>query len=182
MLPWRDAEEFGNLRRAFDGFKRQAPYATGDVVLFAAVTSHYLQDAHQPFHATNNYDGQLTGNNGIHSRFERDLIEKFSARLQLAPGPIKPVLNARDRAFDALVDSFTHVDAILKADSAAVAGKDAYDDDYFEKFFVAVKPLLEKQLSLAITATASVIVGAWESAGRPVLKTADARPLQRVRR
>jgi hypothetical protein len=182
MLPWREAEMFGHLRRGFDGFNRQAPYATSDVVLFAAVTSHYLQDAHQPFHATNNHDGQLTGNNGIHSRFERDLIERFSSRLTLTPGPVKPILNARDRAFETAIDSFTHVDPILKADAAAIVGKDVYDDEYFEKFFVAVKPILEKQLSLSITATASVIAGAWESAGRPVLKTVDARPPQKVRK
>ena len=182
MLPWREGEMFGHLRRAFDGFNRQSPYTTGDVVLFAAVTSHYLQDAHQPFHASNNHDGQLTGNNGIHSRFERDLIEKFSARLQLAPAPIKPILNARDRAFDVLIDSVSHVDAILKADSMAVAGKDFYDDEYFQKFFAAVKPILETQLSLAITATASVIVGAWEAAGRPVVRTTDVRTTQKVRR
>jgi hypothetical protein len=182
MLPWRESEMFGQLRRGFDGFNRQGAYATNDVVLFAAVASHYIQDAHQPFHATNNYDGQLTGNSGIHSRFERDLIEKFSTRLQLTPAPIKPILDARERAFDVLVDSFSHVDTILKADSAAARGKDVYDDDYFEKFFVAVKPTLEKQLSLAITATASVIVGAWESAGRPVLTTSDPRPPQKVRR
>jgi len=33
-----------------------------------------------------------------------------------------------------------------------------------------VKPLLEERLSAAITATASVIVSAWEHAGRPVVK------------
>ena len=70
-MPWREAEEFGNLRRGFEGFKRQATYATSDVVLFAAVASHYIQDAHQPFHATNNFNGQLTGNDGLHARFER---------------------------------------------------------------------------------------------------------------
>jgi len=32
-----------------------------------------------------------------------------------------------------------------------------------------VKPLLEERLSAAITATASVIVSAWEQAGRPSL-------------
>jgi hypothetical protein len=182
MLPWRESEMFGHLRRGFEGFARQAAYTTGDVVLFAAVTSHYMQDAHQPFHASNNYDGQLTGQFGIHTRFERDLIERFSSRLTLSPAPLKPIVNARDRAFDTLVESHTYVDAILKADSAAIAGKDAYDDEYFEKFFVAVKPILEKQLSLSITATAGVIVGAWEAAGRPAVKTTDARPLQKVRK
>jgi len=182
MLPWRESEMFGHLRRGFEGFARQSPYTTGDVVLFAAVTSHYLQDAHQPFHASNNYDGQLTGQLGIHNRFERDLIEKFSSRLALSPAPAKPIANAGDRAFDTLIESHTYVDAILKADSAAIAGKDVYDDEYFEKFFTAVKPILEKQLSLSITATAGVIVGAWEAAGRPVVKTTDARPLQKVRK
>src|SRR5438552_18959824 len=60
LLPWREAKEFGNLRRAFEGFTRDALYAPGDTVLFAAVAAHYIQDAHQPLHATNNYDGQFT--------------------------------------------------------------------------------------------------------------------------
>src|SRR3954464_9726277 len=35
-LPWREAEEFGNLRRGFEGFARDGQYAPGDVVLFSA--------------------------------------------------------------------------------------------------------------------------------------------------
>ncbi len=103
LLPWREAEEFGNLRRAFEEFKREAPYTISNVVLFSAVASHYIQDAHQPFHATDNYDGQQTGNNGIHARFERDLIERFESRLTLTPAPVKPIGNARDAAFEALL-------------------------------------------------------------------------------
>src|SRR5713101_6447591 len=84
-LPWREAEEFGNLRRAFEGFKRGDSYSATDTVLFAAVVSHYIQDAHQPLHASNNYDGQLTGQLGVHARFERDLIERFESRLTINP-------------------------------------------------------------------------------------------------
>jgi len=181
-LPWRAAEMFGNLRRGFEAFRNQSPYATTDLVLFAPVLSHYFQDAHQPFHGTNNYDGQLTGNTGIHARFERDLIERFQSRLSLTPAPPHAVANPRDFAFDALLSGYTLVDGILKADSAAVAGKDFYDDDYYEKFFAAVKPVLEKRLSEAITATASGIIGAWEAAGKPAVGVKDARPLQRVQK
>ena len=182
LLPWREAEEFGNLRRGFEGFTRNAAYAPGDVVLFAAVASHYMQDAHQPLHASNNYDGQLTGNNGVHARFERDLIERFQSRLTVVPAPPSPIHNARDAAFDALLASYQLVDPILRADTEAVAGKDAYDDDYFEKFFVKVRPVLEKRLADAITATASLIVGAWEQAGRPALKLDGARTVEKVRK
>src|ERR1700712_404932 len=99
-LPWREAEQFGNLRRGFEAFARDGQYAPGDVVLFSAVAAHYIQDAHQPFHATNNYDGQLTGNAGIHSRFERDLIERFESRLTLKPAAPSATTHARDTAFE----------------------------------------------------------------------------------
>ena len=73
----------GNLRRAFGDFPRNAPYTVSDTVLFSSVAAHYMQDAHQPFHATDNYDGVATGQRGIHARFERDLIERFASRLRL---------------------------------------------------------------------------------------------------
>jgi hypothetical protein len=150
-------------------------------VLFAAVASHYIQDAHQPFHATENYDGQQTGNYGIHSRFERDLIERYQSRLVLKPAPVKAISNVRDTAFEALLASYLQVDLILKADQEALGASDTYNDAYFEKFFAAVKPVLEQQLSAAITATASVIVSAWDQAGRPTVRMTEARPVEKVR-
>jgi hypothetical protein len=181
-LPWREAEEFGNLRRGFEGFKREGRFAQGDVVLFAAVASHYIQDAHQPFHASNNYDGALTGNTGIHARFETDLIERFESRLTLTSAATKAIANPRDAAFDVLLASYKLVDPILKADTESVAGKDTYDDDYYEKFFTKVRPILEQRLSQAITATASIIIGAWEQAGRPVIKLDSPRTGQKVKK
>jgi hypothetical protein len=158
MLPWREAEEFGNLRRAFEGFTKGNAYGTTDTVLFAAVASHYIQDAYQPLHATNNYDGQLTGQSGVHARFERDLFERYESRLTVEPGAPKSIASPRDAAFD------------------------AYDDAYFEAFFLKVKPMLEERLGAAITATASMIVSAWEQAGKPELKNGAPRPVQRVQR
>ena len=182
LLPWRQQEEFGNLRRAFEGFSRET-YAPGNAVLFAAVMSHYIQDAHQPLHASVNYDGQLTGNTGIHSRFESALFERFQSRLTIRPTPPSPILNARDAAFDALLASYKLVDPILEADQAAKQGKDTYDDEYFERLFTKVRPILERQLGEAMTATAGLIMGAWEQAGRPVLKTTvDGTRPQKIKR
>jgi hypothetical protein len=181
LLPWREAEQFGNLRRAFEEFKRNAPYTTSNVVLLSAVASHYMQDAYQPLHATDNYDGAETGNHGIHSRFERDLIERFETRLKIAPPPLKPIANARDATFDVLLASYVLVERILAADKAAVAGKSTYDNEYFEKFFVKVQPILEQQVAAAMSATASLIVSAWDQAGRPAVRLQDDRSPQRVR-
>ena len=182
LLPWRQQEEFGNLRRTFEGFSRET-YGPGNAVLFAAVMSHYIQDAHQPLHASVNYDGQLTGNPGIHSRFESTLFERFQSRLTIRPAPPSPILNARDAAFDALLASYMLVDRVLKADEEAKRSKDTYDDEYFERLFTKVRPILEERLGAAMTATAGLIMGAWEQAGRPVLKMSEGtRPPQKIKR
>ena len=70
----------------------------------------------------------------------------------------------------------------LDADKEAIAGMDSYDDDYFEKFFARVKPMLEMSIADAIAATASVIVGAWEAAGKPALKTEMPHTVQKVKK
>jgi hypothetical protein len=44
-----------------------------------------------------------------------------------------------------------------------------------------VRPILEQRLGEAITATAGLIMGAWEQAGRPVLKPAGPRPPQKIK-
>ena len=182
LVPWRTAEQFGNLRRAMEGLKRGQLYADGNTVLFAAALAHYVQDAHQPFHATNNYDGQMTGQNGIHARFEAVLFERFESRMTINPALPSAVSNPRDFIFDVALAGYQLVPAILTADREAVAGKDTYDDEYFEKFFTKVQPVLQQRLGDSITATASMIVGAWEQAGKPPLRTAVPRSVEKVRR
>ena len=182
LLPWREQEEFGNLRRAFETMGRNA-YGASNVVLFAAVMSHYIQDASQPLHASVNYDGAATGNDGIHARFETALFERFQSRLTIRPAAPSPIVNARDAAFDALLASYQLVDRILNADNEAKQGKDAYDDEYFERLFTKVRPIMEQRLAEAITATAGLIMGAWEQAGRPALEqVAGTRPPQKIKR
>jgi hypothetical protein len=182
MLPWRAAELAGDLRRTFDAFRRGAMYGPTNAVVFTGALVHYVQDAHQPFHASINYDGQLTGNDGIHARFERDLFEKFGSRLSIAAPVPRPAANTRDAVFDALLASYQLVDRILDADTRAAAGKDVYDDDYFEKFFASVRPILEQRLSDAIAASAGAIIAAWEQAGRPPLTLAAARAPEKVKK
>lgn len=181
MLPWREAEEFGNLRRAFEGFKRDSIFAPSDTVLFAAVASHYIQDAHMPLHASNNNDGQLTGQTGLHARFETTLFERYQSKLTISPAAIASITNPRDAAFDTLLASHLLVERLLQADKQAAAGRDSYDEVYFERFYLNARPILEQQIGASISATAALIRGAWEAAGRPVLRTTVPPAVQRVR-
>jgi hypothetical protein len=40
------------------------------ILFYAADLGHYVSDMHVPLHLTNNYDGQLTGQKGMHSLWE----------------------------------------------------------------------------------------------------------------
>ena len=144
--------------------------------------THYVSDAHVPFHAVVNYDGQLTGQYGIHSRFETELFERYRATLRVVPKPVVPVSNARDFMFDTLIASFPLAQTVLDADKASIDGRELYDDHYFTLFFGKVRPILERRLSEAITGSASMIAAAWVEAGRPALPLEQARTPRKVRR
>ena len=84
--------------------------------------------------------------------------------------------------FDTLLGSFPLVQPILDADREVVAGRDVYDDDYFEVMLETTRPILERRLSESITGIATVIVDAWVKAGRPAVPVDAARTPRKVRR
>jgi len=183
LLPWRGAEIFERLVKAFRDTQGASPYAPDDVKFFAAVLSHYTGDAHVPFHAALNHDGQLTNQHGIHSRFEGELFRRFESRVvaRLKPPPLAPIQDPRDALFQTLLDSFGLVEPVLAADRRAAAGRTEYDDDYFARFFAGAHPVLERRLSEAISGVASMIAGAWEKAGRPDLSRERPRTNRKIR-
>jgi hypothetical protein len=169
-LPWRLEEMHGRLVKAFTEQKEgTSPYALDNARFLAAVVAHYIADAHVPFHAVLNYDGQLTNQRGIHSRFETELFARYRSRLTISPTPIRPVTTPRDFAFDTLRDSFRQAEALFAADLEALGDGEVYDDPYFDRFFEKTRPVLEGRMSRAIAAVAALVTGAWEEAGRPEL-------------
>jgi Zinc dependent phospholipase C len=170
LLPWRAAEIHGRLRRAFEQQKKGGPgYQLEDIKFFSAVLAHYVSDAHVPLHAVTNYDGQLTNQHGIHSRWETELVMRNQASLKLTPSVVAPVRDARTYAFDVLLASFPLAAKVLEADLKGIGTGDTYDDAYFATLLAETRPILEERLSGSISGIAAVIVGAWEEAGRPAL-------------
>ena len=88
LLPWRVEEMHGKLVRAFADVKAERPYAKDNIKFLSAVLAHYVGDAHVPFHAVVNYDGQLTNQHGLHSRFESQLFERYRSSLRIRPTPM----------------------------------------------------------------------------------------------
>jgi len=180
-VPWRAEEFYGNLRRAFEQHVKN-PYGSFDVLFFSTTLGHYVGDAHVPFHAVWNYDGQLTNQHGIHARFERDLFERYRDRLKIAPAPARPIADIRNFIFDRLVEGTQLAQDVLKADAAAIGTREVYDDTYFDTFFTSSRGVMERRLAESISAVAGAIAGAWEAAGRPAMTLEPPRVPQRRRR
>ena len=182
-LPWRADEIYGRLVSAFQAIAKGTPaYAADNARYLSAVLAHYVEDAHVPFHAVSNYDGQLTGQRGIHSRFESELVLRNWETLKLAPVTPRPITSMRDFIFETLVSGEAMVSRILDADRRGTTGRETYDDGYFTLLLDGTRPILEQRLSDAASHVAGAIVSAWTAAGSPVLPLKGPRPPAPIRR
>ena len=184
-LPWR-AEEIYKLvvARFQDAAKTPQGYGLENAVYLSAVLAHYVEDAHQPFHGVANYNGQLTNQVGIHSRFESEVVLRNRATLArtLQPVKIRPIPDMKTFIFEKLVEDEALVQSILDADKAAIVGRELYDDRYFAALFRTTRPILERRLSEAASGVASVIVAAWTEGGKPALPLTRVTTPARIRR
>lgn len=148
---------------------------TKEIVQFSVDLGHYVADLHMPLHSSENYDGQLSGNNGIHSRFEWQMIERHQNRIQLAPTGVDSIANPTAAAFEIILNSYIWADNLLRADTHArdpqrvYKAREDFDDAYYEKLFAVAGPIAAQQMSAAVTAVASYWYTAWLRAGRPQL-------------
>ncbi|MGH9468920.1 MAG: zinc dependent phospholipase C family protein [Terriglobia bacterium] len=154
------------LRLAADFRDRNWSAASHDAV-FAA---HYAADLTQPLHTTLNYDGQLSGQKGIHRRFETGVVEFFEDQWALQPSPAAVIPNLRARIFDELLASYRARTAVFDADREARA-KFRYDDPRFLPAFARLAgPLAKGRIEDAASFTGSLWYTAWVKAGKPDLR------------
>ncbi len=167
-LPYRIVDMYGRLVTYFKGITAGTAYAADNARYVSAVLAHYMEDANQPLHVAENYDGQLTNQRGLHSRFETQLPTRNWATLKQRPVQIHPVPDIEAYVFENIIKSDSYVQAVLDADKRASEGlaRDAngrlvYDDGFYARFLRETRPLLEDRLSSSADAVASVIVAAW---------------------
>jgi len=123
-----------------------------DAYVQMAYLSHYIGDAHVPFHASENYDGQLSSppQRGIHSRFESQMLERTIKFQDLTPGAPLAFTDPVKDIFTTLGESLTEVPGILAADKAAAESAGGTDSDaYWSVFTTKSRPLAIQRLQTA---------------------------------
>ncbi len=151
-----------------------------------AALGHYVADAHMPMHTTVNYDGQLTGNRGIHFRFEWWMFEGNWDRVHVVVDSMHTVTDPLEDAWEAILRSHGFVDSILAADSALRRafrdpvmredGRPQADEEFDSRLFESLGPLATDQMAAAASAVASYWHFAWVRAGKPDLRGVRSPP------
>ena len=138
-----------------------------DVWQVASELGHYVADSHQPLHLTYNYNGQFTGNNGIHSRYETEMINPHLSELPLATDTGAYWANVIDSVFLYIEEIYPYVDSILIADDLASAQDPTFGTTYYNILWQELEPLTTISIHKAIIDLASLWRTAWENAGSP---------------
>ena len=85
------------------------------ILFYAADLGHYIGDAHVPLHTTLNYDGQLTGQRGLHSLWESMVPEiEFNTYHLASKHGAKYLRNPEQEIWTSLRRTFLLVDDVLR--------------------------------------------------------------------
>jgi hypothetical protein len=163
LAPWNYEARMTTLTQQMSGARTITNW-TGDVVATAATVAHYIEDLHNPLHLTKNFDGQLTGNSGIHARYEGEMLVPRLDEIAIAPAAAEFLPSPLDFAFDGIHEHYHWVDDIMAGDTMAPK---PYDDAYFDSLWTSTAPFTTELLQEASVAVASSWYTAWVNAGAP---------------
>ena len=150
-----------------------------------AEIGHYVADLHVPLHTTVNYNGQLTGQEGIHGFWESRVPElTFESYNLVFTEEIQPIKDVKTRIWNVVFDSHAHVDSVLSleqnlsdklgADKFEISEKNgnavkSYSKKFTTLYFKQGARLQEKQMRKAVIMLAQMWYTAWVTAGQPKL-------------
>ncbi len=138
-----------------------------DVWQVAAELGHYVGDSHQALHLTLNYNGQLTGNYGIHSRYETQMINPHLSEISFPDSVALYWESPLDSIFEYIDDIYLLVDMIIEADDRASTVDPNHHDAYFAHMWSDLGDTTIWSLNRASVDLASIWYTAWTNAGSP---------------
>lgn len=138
-----------------------------DVWQVAAELGHYVADSHQALHLTLNYNGQLTGNYGIHSRYETNMMNPRLDQIVFEDSIAGYWTTPMDSIFSYIGAIYPIVDLVMAADDAAHDVDPGYGTTYYNMMWQALGDTTIWTLERAALDLASIWYTCWVDAGSP---------------
>lgn len=164
ILPWATESSFFNLISAFKAGDKDK------IILFASDLAHYVEDGHQPLHATINYNGQLTDQKGIHSRYEIVMVDDSLTAIKngfIMQYPFY-VKDLAGYIFNYIIESNSYVEMLLSADKYSSGKTDGkFNNEYYRLLWLKTKYVTINEFNSGALSLVSLIYTAWIDAGKP---------------
>ena len=136
-----------------------------------ATMAHYVGDLHMPLHCTRNYNGQETGQLGVHTRWEGDMTKAFFRPEAMVLSPAVYLDDPFRATLGWVADSFALAPDVLRADIIAKRSAGGREDSetYYLKLWELTGELVNVRISAAASDLSSLWYTAWVNAGRPAI-------------
>jgi hypothetical protein len=157
-----------------------------NILRLSAEIGHYIADANVPLHTTVNYNGQLTGQKGIHGLWESRLPELFAADYDFFVGKATYLRNPRETIWQAVIQAHEAKDSVLLFEQQlsarfsedkkyAVEEKgrslvQQYSAEYARAYHQMLNGQVERQMRNSIKMVADFWYTCWVDAGMPDLQ------------
>ncbi|MEQ8905627.1 zinc dependent phospholipase C family protein [Ekhidna sp.] len=146
---------------------------------------HYIADANVPLHTTENYNGQLSGQYGIHGFWESRLPELFAENYDLLSGKAEYVENIQLYTWDAVVKAHEALDSVLLFEKQLTkrypeSKKYGYEErgqstirtysyDFSSDYHRRLNGMVERRMRSSIKMVGDIWFSCWVKAGQPDL-------------
>lgn len=169
-------------------YRLSEAFRQGDVdriLRLSAELGHYVGDAHVPLHTTENYNGQLTNQHGIHGFWESRVPEVYGEQYDYFVGRAFYVESVINTSWDIVKASHAQVDSVLQLEAALTKSTPSdrkyafeqrgnmtiktYSQEFTSAYNRALNGMVERRMRASILMVGSLWYTAWINAGQPDL-------------
>lgn len=189
IVPWNVVTMKNQLTAAFKAKD------TDRILSLSADLGHYVADACVPLHTTKNYNGQLTGQRGIHGLWESRLPELLSADYDLFTGKAEYLDRPSDAIWAAVIRSHAAVDSVLLFEKQLTAQSAAdqkfgyeqrgnntvrtYSREFSRAYHARLNGQVERQMRYAASLIGDFWFTCWVDGGSPDLSQLPRTPSEK---
>ena len=179
IVPWHVNVMVRRLTKAFE----EKNY--DKILRVSADLGHYIGDSHVPLHCTENYNGQMTGQKGIHGFWESRLPELKSKEYNYFVGRAEYVDYILNDEWETIHQSFGAKDCVLVLErelnkefptdqkytfeNRGNIMVKTYSKEYSTKYHDMLNGMVERRFTRSIIKVGSYWYTAWVNAGQPNL-------------
>ena len=165
------------------------------VLRYSADLGHYVGDANVPLHTTENYNGQMTGQYGIHGFWESRLPELFSEEYDFFVVKATYLNNPQLEAWSAVTQANNALDSVFQFEKLLTAkmGESrkyafesrgattlrVYSYDFSKAYHDKLNGMVERRMKAAIKMVGDFWFTCWVDAGQPVLTGEELNEIQK---